>query len=165
MTCKYSEINQHDALYTIARNYPGGIEALAQRMGKTVPVMYNKLRPGIQTHYASFEEATEIIELCVDAGNEDAMLPAHAFAWRLSHVMLPVPRMTEARTEDLTQTVCRTMKEMGDVAAGIYDSLNNDGKIRQDELDRLEKEFREAIAAMTELRARVRARAGDDARS
>lgn len=162
MTCKYSDINQHDALYTVARSYPGGIEALAQRMRKTVPVMYNKLRPGIQTHYTSFEEATEIMELCAGAGVEDALLPAHAMVWRLNHVMLPVPRVTDARNEDLTQTVCRTMKEMGDVASGIYDSLNNDGKIRANELERLEKEFREAIAAMTELRARIRARAGED---
>lgn len=163
MTCRYSDINQHDALYTIARAYPGGIEALAQRMRKTVPVMYNKLRPGIQTHHTTFEEATEIVELCVDAGVKDAMLPAHAYAWRLGHVMLPVPRMTEMPDEDLTQTVCRTMKEFGDVASGIYDSLRNDGKIRADELDMLEKEFREAIAAMTELRARVRDRAALDA--
>lgn len=33
MTCKYSEMNQHDAIYIAARAYPGGVEALAGRMG------------------------------------------------------------------------------------------------------------------------------------
>ncbi|KIF80788.1 hypothetical protein TSA66_01015 [Noviherbaspirillum autotrophicum] len=163
MTCKYSEINQHDALYKIARSFKGGIESVAQRMGKTVPVMYNKLRPGIMTHHMTFEEATEVIELCIDAGVPDALLPAQAFAWRLGQVLVPVPSLDNVRDEDLTQTVCRAMKEFGDVASGIYDALNNDGKIKSDELEKLEKEFREAIGAMTELRARVRARAGNDA--
>ncbi|TCS37468.1 hypothetical protein EDC30_104272 [Paucimonas lemoignei] len=159
MTCKYSEINQHDALYRVARDYPGGIEALAQRLTKTAPVMYNKLRPGIQTHHASFEETTEIIELCVQANVKDAMLPAYAFAWRLGHVMVPVPRVDNVPDEELTQNVCKTMKEFGDVASCLYQSFANDGDIDANELESFEKEFQEAIAAMCELRARVQDRA------
>ncbi len=155
MTCKYSEINQHDALYMIARSFKGGVEALAQRMAKSVPVMYNKLRPGIQTHHMTFEEATEAIELCIDAGVPDAILPAQAFAWRLGYVMVPVPRVNGTPDEDLTRNICKSMKEFGDVAACIHDALANDNEITLNELARFEREFQEAIAAMFELRSRV----------
>lgn len=158
MTCKYSEINQHDALYMIARAYPGGIEALAQRMGRTVPVMYNKFRPGITTHHASFEDVTEAIELCVQAGVEDAILPAKAFAWRLGYVLMPVPQIDGPPNEDLAQQVCKTVKEFGEVASCIYTSLSTNNDITQAELDKFELEFQEATSAMFELRARVQER-------
>lgn len=155
MTCSYSDINQHDALYKTARAYPGGIEALAQRMGRTVPMMYNKFRPGITTHYASFEEVTEVIELCVQAGVKDAILPAQAFAWRLGYVLLPVPKIDNEPDEALAQQVCKTVKEFGEVASCIYESLASNNDITPSELDRFEREFQEATSAMFELRARV----------
>ena len=46
MTCHYSEINLLDAISIAARRYPGGIEALAQRIGIRVPqVLRNKITP------------------------------------------------------------------------------------------------------------------------
>jgi hypothetical protein len=45
MTRKYSDMNQHDALYKVARAYPGGLEALALRMDISVNVLRNKLAP------------------------------------------------------------------------------------------------------------------------
>ena len=159
VTCKYSEINQHDALYMVARAYPGGIEAIAQRMGRTAPVMYNKYRPGITTHHVTFEEVTETIELCMEAGVKDALLPAQAFAWRLGQVLVPVPKISDVPDEDLSRNICKTMKEFGEVAACIHDALANDGVIRPDELERFEREFQEATAAMFELRSRVQERA------
>ncbi|HEV7816365.1 MAG TPA: phage regulatory CII family protein, partial [Janthinobacterium sp.] len=46
-------MNQHDALYKVARNYPGGLEALAHSMGISVNVLRNKLAPTIASHYPS----------------------------------------------------------------------------------------------------------------
>ncbi|MFX5660835.1 phage regulatory CII family protein, partial [Acinetobacter baumannii] len=71
-------MNQHDALYKIARAFPGGLEALAQRMDMSVNVLRNKLAPGIDTHYPSFEEVSQIVELCKQANVKDATLPLHA---------------------------------------------------------------------------------------
>ena len=68
MTRRYSDMNQHDALYKVARAYPGGLEALALRMQISVNVLRNKLAPGIETHYPSFEELSMIVEHCHQAG-------------------------------------------------------------------------------------------------
>lgn len=78
MTRKYLDMNQHDALYKVARSYPGGIDALAQAMGISVNVLRNKLAPTIASHYPSFEEVSAVVELCHQAGVADAHLPLHA---------------------------------------------------------------------------------------
>jgi hypothetical protein len=155
VTCKYSEINQHDALYMVARRYPGGIEALAHRTGRSTSMMYNKLRPGVLTHMVSFEEATEVIELCQQAGVEDALLPAEALAWRLGRVLVDVPQENTNSNEELTQLVCKAVKEFGDVGSSIYQSLATNNEIDTRELAAFEVEFKEAIAALFQLRERV----------
>lgn len=64
MIRKYSDMNQYDALYKVARVYPGGLEALAQPMDISANVLRNKLAPGIESHYPSFEEVLQIVDLC-----------------------------------------------------------------------------------------------------
>ena len=59
MTRRYADMNQHDALYKVARAYPGGLEALATKLDMSVNVLRNKLAPGIETHYPSFEELSK----------------------------------------------------------------------------------------------------------
>lgn len=157
MTLRYSDTNQHDALYKIARAYPGGIEALAARMGKTANVLYNKLRPGSLTHHASFEEVSEIIELCEQAGVPNARLPLEAMCQRHNMVTFPFPGIDHLSDDDLTRAVCCAMAELGDVAGAISSSLSDDGEISLIELDRIEKEIQQALGAIGSLRERLRA--------
>ena len=115
MTRKYSDMNQHDALYKIARTYPGGLEALAGRMGVSVNVLRNKLAPGIESHYPSFEELSMIVELCHEAGVKDAHLPLHALLSRHGMAAFVIPEPSQVSEDDLSQTVCRVMSRVGDV--------------------------------------------------
>jgi hypothetical protein len=155
MTRKYSDMNQHDALYKVARAYPGGLEALAQRLQISVNVLRNKLAPGIESHYPSFEELSLIIEHCHQAGVKDALLPLHALLSRhgMAAFLVPEPELTN--TDDLSQTVCRVMSQVGNVAEAVSNSLM-DGVITASEADLIEKEFQGALTAMGEWRARIR---------
>ena len=93
MTLRYSDLNQHDALYNIARDYPGGIEGLYPRIGiSSKSVAYAKLAPGTTTHQTSFEEASRVIEACVQARMPDALAPVHAFCWRHGMVAFELPK-------------------------------------------------------------------------
>lgn len=155
MTYAYSEMNQHDALYMSVRAYPGGVEAMAQRLGKSSAVLYSKLRPGVDTHHISFEEAAEIVELCAQAHVPNAFAALHAFNWRLSHACFPVPVELDANPAELIQNVCRAVKEFGDVASCVSESTA-DGVIDAREFARIEKEFEGVYAALNELRARIK---------
>ncbi|MES2258958.1 MAG: phage regulatory CII family protein [Pseudomonadota bacterium] len=148
-------MNQHDALYTVARNYPGGIEALSQCMGISVNVLRNKLSPTIASHYPSFEEVSAIIELCQRAGVPDALLPLHALLTRHGMAAFVVPVPQKIASDDLSQTVCRVMSQVGDVAEAVSQALM-DGKVTPAEADLIEREFHDALSALGEWRERIR---------
>lgn len=161
MTKQYLEMNQHDALYKQARNYPGGLEALAQRMGVSVNVLRNKLGPAIKTHYASFEEVSEITELCQAVGQEDALAAIRAMNWRHGLVAFSTPDANHLTDDELASTVYRVIKEIGEVASSVSGALE-DRRITHAEFDVIEKHFADAMGAITQWRERVRARAIED---
>ncbi|WP_247869772.1 phage regulatory CII family protein [Herbaspirillum sp. ST 5-3] len=161
MTLRYSPMNQHDALYMTARKYPGGLEALSQRMNMSVNVLRNKLRPSIGTHHVTNEEESLIMELCEEAKVEDALLPLHAKNWRHRMIAIALPTVDHLSDEDLTHSLCRAVKEFSDLAATTSMSLA-DGKVTAAELDQMEREAQEALAAVAELRDRMRARAAEN---
>lgn len=160
---EYSDTDQHEALYNLARRYPGGINglaaALSQRLGKriTVPVLRNKLRPGIATHHVSHEDLSLIVELCQEAGMADATLPIEALCWRHGLVAVALPKVAE-ELGDPTAAVIRVMKEVGDVAATVTRAAE-DGVITEAELDDIEREFVEATAALMAWHADIQRRA------
>ena len=160
MTRKYLDMNQHDALYKVARSYPGGIEALAQCMGISANVLRNKLAPTIASHYPSFEEVSAIVDLCHKAGVPDAHLPLHALLVRHGMAAFVVPQPAQIGEDDLSQTVCRVMSQVGAVAEAVSTALM-DGKVTAAEADLIEREFQGGLSALGEWRARLRLKAAE----
>lgn len=158
MTRRYLDMNQHDALYTVARQFPGGMEALARELDISPNVLRNKLAPTIYSHYPSFEEVSRIVECCHKAGVTDAHLPIHALLVRHGMAAFVVPQPPLAQSDDLSQTVCRVMSEVGAVAEAVSDALR-DGVVTAVEADLIEREFHAALSALGAWRARLR---GDD---
>lgn len=155
MTHRYTEMNQHDALYKVARQYPGGIEALAQRMGMSAMVLRNKLAPNVSTHRASFEEVSEIMELCQEAGVKDALMPIQVTNWRHGLVAFELPECKDQSDEELASTVMHVMKSVGAVAADAG-AVHSKARVDERDRDQMEKDFQEAIAALCEWRERER---------
>jgi hypothetical protein len=156
MTCRYNEINQHDALYTAARAYPGGVEALAGRMGISVNVLYKKLRPAVETHHISYEEVSEIIELLETAGKAgSAELALAAFNWRHSRISIRLPDQTPDAGV-MFQQVLEIMQEEGQLAQDINNALSGDGRLNESGLAQIEKDLQMCIRALVVLRDEVR---------
>jgi hypothetical protein len=155
MTRRYLDMNQHDALYTVARKYPGGLDALARELGISVNVLRNKLAPTIASHYPSFEEVSLIVDRCHQAGVPDAHLPLHALLVRHGMAAFLVPQPESARQDDLSQTVCRVMSEVGAVAEAVSSALI-DGRVTPAEADLIERKFHSALSALGAWRARLR---------
>lgn len=88
MTKAYKQMSVEDALYSAARRYPGSIEALAARMGKSANVMRSKLKPDVDTHHVTLEEAVVIIELLDSCAPTAADLAVKAIAYRLGRVVV-----------------------------------------------------------------------------
>lgn len=159
MTRRYLDMNQHDALYTVARRYPGGLESLARDIGMSANVLRNKLSPTISSHYPSFEEVSIIVERCHKAGVDEAHLPLHALLVRHGMAAFVVPLPERVGRDDLSQTVCRVMSEVGAVAEAVSGALI-DGVVTSAEADLIEREFHSALSALGAWRARLRMQAG-----
>lgn len=158
MTQEYSDMNQHDALYKVARKYPGGLEALSKRLVMSSSVLYSKLRPGVDSHHTSFEQVSEILEHLVEARVPDALQPLHAFNWRHGLVAFEMPAPSDQADDDLIHSICKTVQEFGQMTSSVSGALA-DGSITGKELEEIEREFSHAFGAMTELRERIRAKA------
>ncbi len=154
MTCRHTLMNQHDALYKVAREYPGGIEALAGRMGMAISTLRNKLSPRIDTNYVSFEEATLIVEYCMQAGVKEAELPFLAVMPRLGMGMFSLPSTDDVSEAGLSQIVCKAMADVGTVAATVSAAMADD-LITAAEADAIEKSFSMVLKSVGEWRARV----------
>ncbi|MFP5390518.1 MAG: phage regulatory CII family protein [Gammaproteobacteria bacterium] len=161
MTRRYLDMNQHDALYTVARKFPGGVDALARALDMSANVLRNKLSPHITSHYPSFEEVSQIVECCHKAGVADAHLPLHALLNRHGMAAFIVPQPEHASRDDLSQTVCRVMSEVGAVAEAVSSALI-DGVVTVAEADLIEREFHSALSALGAWRARLRMQTGSD---
>jgi hypothetical protein len=155
VTYRYSDINQHDALYKAARKYPGGIEALAPRMNLTSAVLYSKLRPGVETHHTAFEEVSEVIELLQEANKDEAAeLPIQAFNWRHGYVGVKLPAIEHVSSGELLKMICKLMAEEGEVASAISAAIS-DNWISPDEQEKIEVSIRRAVQTLLVLGMRV----------
>lgn len=163
MRHQYSDINQHDVLYSVARAYPGGIEALAPRMNMTAPVLRNKLRPGVDTHYMSFEQVSLLLELVEEANVANAKLPIRAFCWRHGMVALDVNRVrSEPQSDaDLNRAYGKVLNELGDISKKFGDALA-DSHLSHAEMDELELEFEQLVGAAMHFREMLLERAVRD---
>lgn len=88
MTKAYRQMSVGDALYTAARKYPGSVEALAGRMGRSANVLRSKLKPDVDTHHITLEEALQIIELLDSTVPHAADLAIKAIAYRLGRIVV-----------------------------------------------------------------------------
>ncbi|MCF1444479.1 phage regulatory CII family protein [Ralstonia nicotianae] len=163
MRHQYSDIDQHDVLYSVARAYPGGIAALAPRMGMTAPVLRNKLRPGVDTHYMSFEQVSLLLELVDEAKVANAKLPIRAFCWRHGMVALDIDRVrADALTDtDLNRAYGNVLSELADISKKFGEALA-DGRVSHEEMDELELEFEQLVGAAMRFREMLHERAAKD---
>ena len=122
MTCEYFNINPLDALYNLARRYPGNIEALAVRLGRQAAVLRKQLAPGTTTHHLSPDDFMRIIELCVEARVPDAYVPLHALCFQLDHVAVQLPAI-DTDAGELFGQILRMLREEGELAKNIQEAI------------------------------------------
>lgn len=159
MTCKYNEMNKHDAIYIAARAYPGGVEALAARMGVSPNVLYKKLRRAVDSHHLNYEEDSQIIELLSDSGRDQMVdLAIRSFMWRHGFVAYRIPNdVDNIDDEALLAQILKIIGKKGILATNIKNALDNDGIIDSDELTQIEGDIQQCIASLMELKSKVNA--------
>lgn len=162
MTCAYTHMNPLDALYVTACDYPGGLEALAQRMGKSAHVLRNKLRPAIDSHHINLGEFSLLLDFLAEARMPDAALPLQALCWRHGYALVRLPEI-DTDSEGIYRQMLAKVREDGELAADIERAMGDD-KIDAKELDRIERSAMESLVAHMVLLEKIRSKARADAR-
>ena len=136
----------HDALYKAAHEYPGGVEALAVRMGKVPQVMRNKLNPNTATNVISLAEFDMALPIL---GYEPlrALAAAHGFA---------LFQMSEGEASDqaVLEMFAALVGSHGNVGTEIYTALA-DGRIEAHEMKRINDAARAVHGDLQSLVARL----------
>ena len=149
MTRAYSQINLFDAVYMCARKYPGGVEALASRLGVHPGTLYQKLRSSVTTHKLSIDEMLQILEWCHDAKIPEVDAALDAFNWRFNRVSFELPHI-EKSGEQLVTHLLMVMQSDGELAKDIQLALV-DARISTREMDGLEKRVQTATESLMQL--------------
>lgn len=136
-------MNIEDAAHRVGHESPGGVAALAPRMGMKEAVLNSKINPNTRTHHLTIGEMVRMESL---TGRAD-MLVAHAEA--LGYVAIPVPNVEEG---DIAHAIATACAEFGDYLRTV-DAAMSDRKVTRNEQIVLEKELVEMIAAATRLQS------------
>ena len=135
-----------DAAYRLAHRYPGGVVALAARMGLNANTLQHKLNPNSPGHHFYLADAELATALTGDAEI------AQALALACGHVCVPVMPYTSLAGVELASRVAKLGAEFGDMMRATLDAVA-DNRVTSRELAEYDDQFNDFLAAAVALRA------------
>lgn len=158
MTCALNKLNPLDALKLACNDYPGGVEALAMRIGMVPGVLRNKLSHDVSTHHINYpDQFSNILDCLREAKVDHWDAPLQAFAYRHGFLLIKIPPAdSDVTSNELADLVCKLMAEVGQVAQAISQAFADDMQVSSREFMRFDAEVQEALAATSALREKMR---------
>lgn len=136
-----------DAAYLTAHSYPGGIPALAVRMGVSANVLQSKVNPNADTHHLSIKQAQALM----DVTNNDAILRALA-----DHRGYDLVRTLPGNTDNAQSLYWQASAAMAEFLEAVADAMQ-DGTTGNSQR-RADNRGADAMAHMHNLLGALRAR-------
>lgn len=142
-----------DAVYRVVHDAPGGVQALAARMGVPAGTLSHKANPNNSTHHM---RPQELVDAQLFSGNHHVL---HAMAHALGYTCT---RATPDQTGgDPVEAVMRMAMAWSDLNRAFADAvLKGKNEVTRNEMRRVEDMAQQAIAsigdAMATLRGRMR---------
>jgi hypothetical protein len=127
-----------DAAYHTAQSYPGGVAALAMRMGVSQNTLQHKLNINNTTHRLTLDEAEAMQVLSGDCRITQALAAVVGGVYLDQQVEIHASPMGQAMS---------MVKEFGEVLATVNEAMA-DGVVTQNELLACEREVAELMAAL-----------------
>ncbi len=138
-----------DAAYHVVHDYPGGSLSLAPRLRKAATTLSHEVAA---TGTAKFG-LLDAVKVTAFAGDLRIL---QAWALEAGQMLLPLPDLAAQSDESLAH-VAAAAKEFSDLVATAAETLT-DGRVSDNEMDRLEREASELFAAVHGLLKSLRDR-------
>lgn len=148
-------MSMKDIIYSEVHQYKGGCDAVALRMrGMGFPKMsgdtlQKKVSTTCDTHHLRVDEM-EVLQEILDTDKFAIGLAKQRFM-----VCVPVAQFAGVSDQELLDLVFKSEQQRGEWAFACREALE-DGRIDLRELERIEKEYLEYVAADAELIARLK---------
>lgn len=143
-------MNILDTVRRQARGYPGGIEAVALRLGKSASTLEKELRgaPGFKL---GAEDAAEVSAMCVEVGSQHAMAYATAVAAHMNCMLVPMPADVDTDDSECLRAAAETARQAAQHMAEVFAALA-DGQVSDNELMAVDRASGRFFAAHQTLR-------------
>ena len=132
----------YETAQRVCQDYPGGIPAVAARMGVPAGTLWNKLNPSEFSHHKLTVQ--DVIQITLITGS---LLVLQALARTLDCVCFPVPNLSNISDGALLELVTHIHQECGEWHGDLQRALA-DGSISAKEFTRLHKDALEWIGAI-----------------
>ena len=134
-----------DSVRRAVRHYPGGVDAVAARLGKSPSTLEKELRAAPQYKLGAVD-AAEIAAMCVEHGSDYGLEYPTRIAEAVGATLLVLPRGTDVPDGITAQVLACLVREFADVvtSATLADA---DGEISRNELLAVERQWAELVAA------------------
>lgn len=143
-------MNILDTVRRQARSYPGGLEAVAFRLGKSASTFEKELR-GAHGFKLGAEDAADVSAMCVEVGSEHAMAYATAVAARMNCMLVPMPADVDASDSECLRAAAETAQQAARHMAEVFAALA-DGQVSDNELVQVDRASGRFFAAHQTLR-------------
>ncbi len=138
------------ALYETAHDFPGGVPALATRLGRATGTIHNKADPGCETHQFAVREA-----LAMMLASRDYRV-LRTLARATGHAVIPHGDFSDTSDVELLQLYARLHQEIGETSGAIRQALEG-REIGRERVATIRREIHEDIEAALELLSRIEA--------
>lgn len=143
-------MNLLDAARRLAKGYPGGIDALANRMHKSPTTLRHELS-GASGYKLGAEDLEEMTLLAIGAHQHNALVALATMNANCGQMAIPLPQALAASDDDCMRQVAGVAKEFSDLVQAVSDR-GADGEISANDLSAIDKELTELVASVHALR-------------
>lgn len=144
-----------DSVRRAVRHYPGGLEAVATRLGKSWRTLEKELLGAAQFKLGAVD-AADIAAMCAAAGAQHALEYPTRLAEHVGATLLPVPHGVCADTVT-AEALAALMREFADVVTAVA-KADADGKIKDYELRKVQEQWAELVGSGLTLLQGLQAR-------
>ena len=137
-----------DSVRRAVRHYPGGLEAVALRLGKSPSTLEKELRAAPQYKLGAMD-AAEIAAMCTQLGTPHALDYPTRLAEHCGATLLPLPQGLQP--DSITAgAVAGLMRELADVVGAVA-AADSDGEISANELKVIQLQWAELVGSGQQL--------------
>jgi hypothetical protein len=140
-------MNYKDAFHKTVHSYPGGVEALAQRMGYTTGLLRNKANPNSTTNVLTMDDASRVMDFTSDYSVLHALAEQHGFT---------LTKVEEQAPSELSvfESMTGILAQFGEFSQEVHQAFA-DGRLEPRELKDIEAAMFSVFRLFMQFRARL----------